>query len=217
VSAPEAELRRAWRQLVGADHELLIADLLARHREPHRRYHTATHVMWVLRHLADLVDALPADERSHRDIEAIRAAALFHDVIYDPKSSANEANSAALSHRALAEIGWPPSRAAHVAAMILDTATHQPSSDDAALLIDADLAVLAADATGYQAYVNGVRAEYGHVSDTGWRVGRADVLRRFLQQPRLFATETGRDRFERRARANITAELATLQPDQPAG
>lgn len=173
--------------------------------------------MWVLRHLAELVDLQPADQRSHHDIEAIRAAALFHDVIYDPTSSANEANSAALAHRALAEIGWPPMRADHVAAMILDTATHQPSSDDAALLIDADLAVLAADATGYQAYVNGVRAEYAHVSDTGWRVGRANVLRMFLQQPHLFATETGRDRFERRARANITAELATLQSDHPAG
>jgi predicted metal-dependent HD superfamily phosphohydrolase len=216
VSAAEAELRRAWRQVAGSDHELVIADLLARHREPHRRYHTAAHVMWVLRHLADLVDALPAAERSQCDAPAIRAAALFHDVIYDPTSSANEANSAALAHRALAELGWPPQRADHVASMILDTATHRPSSDDAALLIDADLAVLAADAAGYQAYVNGVRAEYGHVSDTGWRVGRANVLRTFLRQPQLFATEVGRARYERRARANITAELAALDPDPPA-
>ena len=80
-------------------------------------------------------------------------------------------------------------------------------------MIDADLAVLAADAAGYQAYVNGVRAEYGHVSDTGWRIGRANVLRSFMQQPQLFATEAGRARYERRARANIAAELAALEAD----
>ena len=213
MSTAEAELRRVWRQLAGSDHELIVADLLARHREPHRQYHTATHVMWVLRHLADLIDELPGEQRSHHDVAAIRAAALFHDVVYDPTSSANEANSAALAQRALSEVGWPESRTDHVVAMILDTATHRPSSNDAALLIDADLAVLAADAAGYQAYVNGVRAEYGHVSDTGWRVGRANVLRSFLRQPQLYTTDAGRARYERRARANITAELAALEPD----
>ena len=97
MSAAEAELRRSWRQIAGPDHALVIADLLARHREPHRRYHTATHVMWVLRHLAELIDELPGDERNHHDVAAILVAALFHDVIYDPTSSANEANSATLS------------------------------------------------------------------------------------------------------------------------
>ena len=214
MSSAEEELRRAWRHLAGPDHELIIADLLARHREPHRCYHTATHVMWVLRHVAELLDAMSPGHRSLYDAAAIRAAALFHDVIYDPTASDNEARSASLAQQALIVVGWQGERVDHVVTMILDTASHHPSSADAAVLVDADMAVLAADAAGYQAYVTGVRCEYSHVSESGWRSGRASVLRGFLLQPQLFATDHGRTRFEHSARANIAAELAGLERDQ---
>src|SRR6478735_12412048 len=78
VSSPEAALRRCWHGL-GGDDGAVLDDLLARHREPHRRYHTAVHVMWVLRH----VDELLTEEI---DAPAVRAAALFHDAVYDPRS-----------------------------------------------------------------------------------------------------------------------------------
>jgi predicted metal-dependent HD superfamily phosphohydrolase len=58
-----------------------------------------------------------------------------------------------------------------------------------------------------------VRAEYGHVGDVAWVTGRAQVLRRFLDRPRLFATEYMYDLYEHRARANIEAELASLRRD----
>jgi predicted metal-dependent HD superfamily phosphohydrolase len=55
-----------------------------------------------------------------------------------------------------------------------------------------------------------VRREYAHVDDAGWRTGRSAVLRTLLARPRLFAAELGLDEWERRARANITSELAVL-------
>jgi predicted metal-dependent HD superfamily phosphohydrolase len=81
---------------------------------------------------------------------------------------------------------------------------------DAAILMDADLAVLGDEPAVYQAYVNGVRAEYAHVSDHEWRLGRSAVLRSLLARDPLFLTTAMRDERERRARANITAELAGL-------
>jgi predicted metal-dependent HD superfamily phosphohydrolase len=211
MSSPEAELRSVWHQVVGPNPAMpldhLLDGLLARHREPHRRYHTATHVMWVLRH----VDQLAAEGVAPTaDLAAVRLAALCHDAVYDPCRSDNEAVSAELATRLAEEIGWPSDRASAVHRLVLCTATHRPGADDEALLVDADLAVLGAMPKDYSAYVQGVRAEYAHVSDTDWKVGRAAVLHQFLDEPTVFHTEPMRRERESRARANLVAELATL-------
>jgi predicted metal-dependent HD superfamily phosphohydrolase len=211
VSSSDAELRRAWRRVAGAGHELLVEELIARHGEPHRHYHTARHVTVVLRHVGELLDAHPADVR--RDDEAIIAAALFHDVVYEPRSATNEADSAALAERALAQVGWPVSRAETVGTLVRATANHLFNDQlpgGAAILFDADLAVLGAEPQVYAAYVTAVRHEYAHVDDEQWRAGRATVLRGILSRSPIYLTPTMGARREHRARANLAAELAGL-------
>jgi predicted metal-dependent HD superfamily phosphohydrolase len=207
VTAPDAELRRVWRRAVTAGHDAACDALLGRHREPHRRYHTAAHVLAVCRHVDHLVRHHPVP-----DHEAVLAAALFHDAVYDARSAHNEENSAALAERVLSDVGWAPDRIAEVVRLVLLTAGHRPHRGDAsgAVLVDADLAVLGDAPTAYAAYVAGVRAEYAHVDDGGWRRGRAQVLRRFLAQPSIFTTATMCADREQRARANLAAELAAL-------
>jgi predicted metal-dependent HD superfamily phosphohydrolase len=229
VTSPEVELRRAWHRLAGRRADDVFDGLLARHREPHRRYHTATHVMWVCRHVDRLAQVHPV-----ADLDAVRAAALFHDAVYDPRSSTNERDSADLADRRLRELDWPTARRAHVRALIEATRHHLPGAPgdgvpvdatgpadtgpaatgpaDTAVLLDADLAVLGAPANDYLAYVAGIRAEYGHVGDDAWRDGRAAVLEAFLGRSSIYATSTMRAERERRARANLRAELAALRP-----
>ncbi|MEP7202545.1 MAG: hypothetical protein ABI894_08050 [Ilumatobacteraceae bacterium] len=215
MTQPETEIRRAWRHIAGPDHDGYIDSLLVRYAEPHRRYHTATHIMFVLRHLHDVAQAsaaLPSAE--------LIAAALYHDAIYDPTAGDNEALSAELATNDLTEIGWTAQRCAAAAAMVIATAGHLVDTTDSAadadsaletaMLLDADLAILGADPGAYHAYVNGVRAEYAHVDDEAWRSGRSAVLQHFLDRGPLFATHYMRDTFEHRARANIEAEMATL-------
>jgi predicted metal-dependent HD superfamily phosphohydrolase len=216
VTAPEVELGRVWRRLVGFDAgragDAALDELLSRHRQPHRRYHTATHVMWVLRHIDDLAaDSTPVD------LNAVRAAALFHDAVYDPRSPTNEHDSAGLARRVLADCGWEPARVDRVAALIELTAGHVAPDTDlgADILLDADLAILGAEPAEYRAYVTGVRAEYAHVDDDAWRVGRAAVLRSFLDRPAIYRTTSMQAARERRARANLSAELAELQRSEP--
>ncbi len=208
MTEPDLELEVAWQQHVSPDRHPLDG-LLARHREKHRRYHTATHVAWVIRHVDDLAGSEAVD-----DLDAIVAAAFYHDAIYEPTYPANERASARLARRDLAALGWSDARCDRVATMIEatrhDAETSTDPSGDTAVLLDADLAVLGADPAGYAAYVTGVRAEYRHLDDDEWRSGRTSVLQGFLQRPTLFATEAGRARWEQRARANIAAELARL-------
>ena len=216
MTQPETEIRRAWRQIAGPHHDGYVDDLLMRYAEPHRRYHTATHIMFVLRHLHEMCPA-PLELSPE-----VVAAALYHDAIYEPRAADNEARSAAIAVTDLAAIGWSPQSCESVAALIRATAGHvhdgaaepgdRPTDRpaDTTLLLDADLAILGADPGAYQAYINGVRAEYDHVDDDQWTQGRATVLRHFLDRPRLFVTDRMFAGLEHRARANIEAELAGL-------
>ena len=107
------------------------------------------------------------------DADAVRLAALFHDAVYDPMRSDNEARSADLAVQVATELGWPTERCDTVHRLVMATARHSPTRDDEAVLVDADLAILGSSPAEYAAYVHGVRHEYAHVDDDSWRTGRA--------------------------------------------
>jgi predicted metal-dependent HD superfamily phosphohydrolase len=204
----DTELEVAWTAAVGSGPEAAaaLADVIARHREAHRRYHGVRHVTWVVRHVREL-----ADEVALTDPAAVVVAAFFHDAVYDPRAADNEEQSARLAERVLADLGWDAVRGRRVGDLVRATAAHdQPADDDTAVLLDADLAVLGSDPAAYQAYVTGVRGEYAHVDAAAWRVGRGQVLRDLLARDPLYATAPARRRWARRAAANMTAELASL-------
>jgi predicted metal-dependent HD superfamily phosphohydrolase len=211
MTQPEVEIRRAWRHVVGTGHDRLIDALLLRYAEPHRYYHTAAHIMMVLRSVHD-VAAMSAQQPTPELV----AAALYHDAVYQPRQDDNEANSAALAMNDLSEAGWSRQRCQVVEAMIMATAGHELAPrrdpmDQTPFLIDADLSILGADPLAYQAYANGVRAEYFFVDEPRWRSGRAHVLQQFLGRQRIYWTDYMHREHEHRARANIEAELVTLR------
>jgi len=123
----------------------------------------------------------------------------------------NEAASASLARRDLEALGQATGRIAGVERLVMITASHEPSEGaaDEAVFCDADLAVLGADPQAYTAYVNGVRTEYDFLTTDQWRVGRAAVLRSLLDRESIFSTPP-MHALEATARANVTAELASL-------
>lgn len=204
-SDPVAHRRADWLRLIGGDAKLDA--LVRRHRERHRSYHTLDHVIAVVDHVGELGATEPIS-----DLGSVTAAAWYHDAIYEPRSPANERASARLARRDLTELGWSGPRSDAVATMIEGTAHHRDPADiDAAVLFDADLAILGASSKTYGQYVANVRQEYSHVDDDAWRSGRADVLRAFLERDRIYATASGFDRWELAARRNLNAELEDLR------
>jgi predicted metal-dependent HD superfamily phosphohydrolase len=162
-----------------------------------------------LRHLAEVlqnIDALmPEDDPARR---SVLLAAWFHDAVYDG-SADDEERSAQLAESALDD---DPGLAREVARLVRLTATHRPSDDDRAgqVLCDADLAILAADPDRYASYTDGVRREHAQVAERAFAAGRSAVLRALLDKPSLFHTPAARERWEQRARDNVTRELDRL-------
>ncbi|WP_420453021.1 metal-dependent phosphohydrolase [Ilumatobacter sp.] len=195
-----------WVEHVCAD-TTLAQRLLGRHREKHRRYHTVEHVDAVVHDVLEL-----AEVEEVEDVAVVVAAALYHDAVYEPRSSANERASARLARRDLVACGWSVERAERAAEMIEGTDRHLgPPDTGTAVLYDADLAVLSSEPVRYARYVDDVRAEYRHVGDGAWVTGRCEVLSGFLERERIYATDTAQRRWERDARSNLVAEIEGLR------
>jgi predicted metal-dependent HD superfamily phosphohydrolase len=172
--------------------------------QPHRRYHDLAHLAAVL----GLVDEL---EGAAADPDAVRLAAWYHDVVYDPERGDNEQVSAERARAGLRGL-VPDERLDEVVRLVLLTAGHDPARDDAngAVLCDADLAVLAAPPEAYAAYASAIRLEYGRLSDEEFTGGRIAVLEHLLALPELYRTEAAQP-WTDTARANLTAELTLLR------
>ncbi len=191
----------------------LLDTLLAHYTEPHRHYHTEAHIEDVLAG----IDWLRSAGEPVREPAEVELAAWFHDAIYEPGAADNESRSAQLAVEALGESGIAPQRLTRVSELVLATEHHVPDGPDAALLVDADLAVLGRDLDAYVVYARAIRAEYGHVADDGYRQGRAAVLQTLLDRPLLYHTRAMSVSRTHRAQENMRAELRMLRatPGEP--
>lgn len=192
-----------WARIGGRDGAAVQAALNKGYGEASRAYHNWTHVGAMLSGLDDTRGELP-----DVDLDAIELAIWFHDVVYDAHAKDNEAQSAALFRKNAG--GLEPQLVDHVAALILATASHEACDDPSAqLLLDLDLAILAASPSAYDRYAAAIRSEYAFVPDDLWRTGRTDVLRRFLDRPYIYQTARFRP-LETPARDNLAREIAAL-------
>jgi predicted metal-dependent HD superfamily phosphohydrolase len=207
------DLAARWRTFTGSigargDVAEVFADLDRRHRAPGRFYHT-----W--RHVAECLAALDGQVGLCNRPAAVELALWFHDAVYDPRATDNEAQSAELLKTAAARLGADPTVASAAAGLVLATAhfgpqDRLPAGPDAALVRDIDLAILGSSPGRFAAYEAAVRREYGFLPDAAWRSGRAEVLMKFLGLSRIYATPVFHDRLERRARRNLAASLRRL-------
>jgi predicted metal-dependent HD superfamily phosphohydrolase len=201
-----------WRALVARVTETpghdaaraVFDDLYTRYTAADRRYHGFHHIDDCLQ-LFDTVRALASQP------DAIELAIWFHDAIYDTHKSDNEASSASLADSALMQLGVPRATRQSVCELILATQHNAPPADpDAALLVDIDLSILGQPATIFDAYEAGVRFEYGWVTDSDFRARRSEVLKSFLDRPRIYTTDYFSTAFESAARQNLNRSLANL-------
>lgn len=188
---------------------IVVAALTGAYDDVARVYHNLVHIAAVL----DALEGVVSADDPNRD--ALVLAALFHDLVYDARSGDNEIESARVAALHLGDLGVAAGLVARVVTMI-EATRHRPedvvaADAETALLLDCDLAVLAAAPDAYRAYADAVRREYAHVPDAAFHAGRARVLRAFLARPRLYATVSLAALWEAAARENLATECAELE------
>lgn len=193
LGIPEARAAEIWRELraaYGADG---------------RFYHNLTHIQ----HTLDVADQL---REVAVDFTAVQLALWFHDVVYDPRRSDNEAQSAAYAERVLRPLGVPDALLAKVTTLILTTKAHKATNDpDVWVVLDADLAILSAPPARYDAYAQAIRQEYSFVPEEAYVVGRTAVLQKFLARSPFYFTEQMRGWGDTAVYENLARELAELK------
>ncbi|WP_297082290.1 hypothetical protein, partial [uncultured Demequina sp.] len=186
--------------------------LIERWTEPERRYHDVAH-------LVDLLQRVDELNQECHNLHAVRLAAWYHGAVFDAAESAayarrggeDEVASAEVAREDLAQLGVPADAVEAVADMVVGLARHSGEAGgvDAAVLSDADLAVLASDPQRYRSYLERVRDEYRHIPMADYVQARREIVDRLLSRDRLYTSPLGAG-WERQARENLTAERARL-------
>ncbi|MFW2343480.1 hypothetical protein [Brevundimonas sp.] len=188
----------------------VLADLRNRHAEPQRHYHTWDHIEALLRWFGE--------RRAHlHDSAAVELAILFHDAVYDPTRTDNEAESARLLEAADLP-GVSDTVRARAVRLIEATARHQIPDDlasvdgsDMAEFLDMDLSILGARTAVFDAYEDAIRREYAFVPEPLYREARRGILESFLARDQLYFSEWGQAAFGRQARTNLERSIQRLR------
>ncbi|XP_071485014.1 uncharacterized protein [Diadema antillarum] len=188
--------------------------------ESQRYYHTLQHVDAMIRLLHKHYTKFPCSPPFA--CRAVEVAIFFHDLIYNPKAGDNEEQSAeAFMQFAKDHLTDDEDFSQDCIDTIYDwilatkhhcTPEHNENFGTGAkhFFLDLDLEVLGRPPAEYEIYANQIRKEYSHIPDVDFRVGRAKVLKKFLERNRIFATELFYKTYESQARQNIQDEIRKL-------
>jgi predicted metal-dependent HD superfamily phosphohydrolase len=199
-------LVKPWSELasrlgLGADKAAPVWIVLsAAYSEPHRHYHTLTHI-------SDITGKFDVLRDRFEKPESVLLALFFHDIVYDPARQDNEAQSAALLCDRLPDIDGAVLN--HACFCILESKGHKATGDaDTDLFLDLDMSILGAPWEDYLRYAQGVAREYLPVFGAeAYAAGRPNLfLEPTLSSGHIFLTEPFQP-LETQARHNLSAEL----------
>lgn len=198
--------RKLWNDLKGR------GDPTPWHRRLTMAYGESTRAYHNLRHLDECLTEFDRVRSSISNPSAVEVALWFHDVVYNPRSTTNEEDSAATAAVCLAEAEIPSTTIDLVRQLVRSTKTHEPAGiPDAAILIDVDLAILGQPSGRYWEYERAIRAEYAWVPDATFAQKRVEILDRFLRRAAIYRTEPFHERYESAARTNLENSIARLR------
>ena len=201
--------QRRWIQLwqaIGAsgDGAHWYDTLTQSYGESQRHYHNRDH-------LAECLEEFDRARHLAKDPAAVELALWFHDAVYDPKAADNEEQSAAMARNCLSAAGLS-SLADTVGALVMATKSHDTGmSADAALLVDIDLSILGREPKRFAEFEAQIQEEYKWVPKLVFKFKRAQILERFLNRPRIYATDFFAGRYEEAARRNLTDSIQQLR------
>mgnify|MGYP003611530424 FL=1 len=181
--------------------QTLLNILITAYSEPQRAYHNVQHIAECLAHFQSIQSSL-------NDPIAVETAIWFHDVIYDPRASDNELQSAELMKQ-LCNTFLSEQQIEKVYQWIIATQKHQSSYDhDLNSLLDIDLAILGSSAERFAEYQQQIQFEYAWVESGVYQVKRKQLLQQFEQMNPIFQTSYFNQCLEKQAKRNLADSMS---------
>ena len=148
--------------------------LLSMWNESHRSYHTQNHLLELIEQINEQKSKL-----SQTQYEKLMLCALFHDIVYDPMRQDNEEKSAEFFINCCSEKSNPD--LLEVKQMILDTKTHEATTDLSELFNHFDMKVVEMDYEKLLEWERGIHDEYQSYGDL-YKHGRLQFLETLLDK-----------------------------------
>jgi predicted metal-dependent HD superfamily phosphohydrolase len=160
--------------------EIKETDILKRWQEPHRKYHTLTHLSDLYNQIQKLSNSTDIS-LTNIEKDMLYLISAFHDIIYDPKRSDNEERSAKLFLDVSKKSPYPE-RIHEIAEIIRDTKTHQPRTPLSKQFSEMDMSIVLAPFSELEVWEEGIRYEYQHVPSLLYKIGRGRFLKKMIKQ-----------------------------------
>jgi len=152
-----------------------INTVLSMWNESHRSYHN-------LNHLNDIIDQINEKKSSfsEKEYEKLMLSAIFHDIVYDPSSSANEEDSAnflmeCATDKANKDI-------LEVRQMILDTKAHNPTTSLSKSFSNYDMNIVERGFEQLLDWEKGISEEFSVYPKDRYKEGRLKFLESLLDK-----------------------------------
>ncbi|HVZ58443.1 MAG TPA: hypothetical protein VG935_01700 [Patescibacteria group bacterium] len=178
-------------------------DILNRHSEPQRYYHTLTHVN-------DVLGTFYLFPGQVDNVSLVEVAGWMHDVIQGPQA---EVKSADYAVQMIRDLQLPSIFEMPVHDAIVATEHKElPKDPSAKLLVNADLLILASSPPDFDKYEAQIRQEYSHYTDEEFIKGRLNFWDNFLgNRDSVYTPGVFYDRFEQMAQENIARSRNRLR------
>jgi len=181
-----------------------IGDLLAIQIEydvPERKYHRWSHIQKMFSNANEYDLCLSGSQQ---------LAIIFHDLVCVPgQCGLNEFHSAILADKYIRKNNACVNSET-VKLCISSTIGHIPLCDEAAVVVDLDVLILASDLDEYWSYSKAIREEHSFLSEELWVKGRVKFLEEMLKRKNLFLCSCFLQ-LNKNAHENISYELDMLK------
>lgn len=190
-----------WSRLSSGESSLDIWKIIEKnYSEKHRYYHNLKHIAMCLEYF----DRYCLANQNFRNKDIVETALWFHDIVYNPRNSTNEEDSAKLFHKLAIINVINESFIKEVKQIILCTKNHEAAENiDRQIALDCDLSIFASDLNTLQQYDINIRHEYSFVEKYIYQQKRRQILMKFLAKERIYNTNYFYHNYEHQARKNL--------------
>lgn len=183
--------------------------IIRKYSEPHRHYHSGAHVIdCISKFFTNFL--YPNKLLEWNQAPPVCLSLVYHDLVYDVRSSSNETDSAKFAEYHLRLLKVEESIREKVFAFIEATKNHEHEEDDESIplqsvVLDVDMSILADDREKYTKYAHDIYKEYSFMGRENYVEARTKVLNQFMENEELFYFCTIFD-FEK-AQGNMKFEI----------